>query len=154
MSAYQVVSGGSSWPEHLTFSPAVRSGNLLFISGTTASDDRGEIVGKGDIVAQTRYIYEKFGRRHEWRMAQQGLLLAGALRELPITPHVDVCLGRATPVFWSPNVGAALMGETVLAGSSSGEIVTASELWPTKTVQVKGHPIECAAILKRISDEP
>jgi len=42
-----------------TFSPAVRKGNLLFISGMTATDDKGNIVGKGDIVAQTRQIFEK-----------------------------------------------------------------------------------------------
>jgi enamine deaminase RidA (YjgF/YER057c/UK114 family) len=42
-----------------TFSPAVRKGNLLFISGMTATDEKGNIVGKGDIVAQTRHIFEK-----------------------------------------------------------------------------------------------
>jgi aminoacrylate peracid reductase len=38
----------------------VRAGNLLFISGTTASDGDGKIVAPGDIVGQTRYIFEKF----------------------------------------------------------------------------------------------
>ena len=42
-----------------TFSPAVRKGNLLFISGLTATDDKGNIIGKGDIVAQTRQIFAK-----------------------------------------------------------------------------------------------
>ena len=48
------------WPERYTFSPAVRSGNLLFISGTTATDEHQQIVGRGDIVAQTRQIFRKF----------------------------------------------------------------------------------------------
>ncbi len=48
------------WPERYTFSPAVRSGNLLFISGTTATDEHHQIVGRGDIVAQTRQIFRKF----------------------------------------------------------------------------------------------
>jgi enamine deaminase RidA (YjgF/YER057c/UK114 family) len=52
----------SQWPDALTFSPAVRAGNLLFISGTTAVGDNLTIVGKGDIVAQTRFIFEKFDR--------------------------------------------------------------------------------------------
>jgi enamine deaminase RidA (YjgF/YER057c/UK114 family) len=50
----------SRWPDKMTFSPAVRAGNLLFISGTTAVDENLDIVGKGDIVAQTRYIFTKF----------------------------------------------------------------------------------------------
>jgi enamine deaminase RidA (YjgF/YER057c/UK114 family) len=48
------------WRERYTFSPAVRAGNLLIISGTTATDDAGEIVGRGDIAAQTRHIFGKF----------------------------------------------------------------------------------------------
>ena len=55
----QMVSAGA-WPERYTFSPAVRTGNLLFISGTTATDESGAIVAPGDIVGQTRYIYRKF----------------------------------------------------------------------------------------------
>jgi len=62
MGVYEVVTGTKSWPERFTFSPAVRAGNLLFISGTTATDESGKIVAPGDIVAQTRYIYQKFGK--------------------------------------------------------------------------------------------
>lgn len=50
------------WSERLTFSPALRVGNLLFISGTTATDDARRIVGVGDIVEQTRQIFRKFAR--------------------------------------------------------------------------------------------
>jgi len=62
MAAYEMVTGGGSWPERYTFSPAVRAGHLLFISGTTAGDETGAVVGPGDIVAQTRYIYRKLAR--------------------------------------------------------------------------------------------
>lgn len=44
----------------MTFSPAVRAGRLLFISGTTAVNENREVVGKGDIVVQTRIIFQKF----------------------------------------------------------------------------------------------
>jgi enamine deaminase RidA (YjgF/YER057c/UK114 family) len=60
MSTYQPIIPNSSWPSRFTFSPAVRAGNLVFLSGTTATDDKGTIVGPGDIVAQTRRIFEKF----------------------------------------------------------------------------------------------
>lgn len=48
-----------SFRKRYTFSPAVRKGNMLFISGLTATDNRGNIVGPGDIVVQTRNIFEK-----------------------------------------------------------------------------------------------
>ena len=68
---FETVSAGR-WPDRLTFSPAVRAGNLLFISGTTATDERGNIVAPGDIVAQTRHIYGKFARLLEAAGASLG----------------------------------------------------------------------------------
>ena len=42
----------------LTYAPAVRVGNMLFISGLTGVDpDTGTLVSSDDIVAQTRQIY-------------------------------------------------------------------------------------------------
>jgi enamine deaminase RidA (YjgF/YER057c/UK114 family) len=60
MTVYQAIVPNASWPKSFTFSPAVRVGNLVFLSGTTATDETGRIVGKGDIVAQTRQIFSKF----------------------------------------------------------------------------------------------
>ena len=48
--------------EHLTFAPAVRRGNMLYISGTDATEidlETGKLVIKGDIVQQYRTIFLK-----------------------------------------------------------------------------------------------
>jgi len=48
--------------EHLTCAPAVRRGNMLYISGTDATEidlETGKLVIRGDIVQQYRTIYEK-----------------------------------------------------------------------------------------------
>jgi reactive intermediate/imine deaminase len=48
--------------ERYSFSTAVRRGPYLFISGVIARDPgTGEIAGKGDIVAQTDFIFRKIG---------------------------------------------------------------------------------------------
>ncbi len=60
MAEREMLTGGRPWSQRYTFSPAVRLGHLLFISGTTAGDEQGRIVAPGDIVGQTRYIFEKF----------------------------------------------------------------------------------------------
>lgn len=59
MPIFEPVYGSRAWPNHYTFSPATRVGNLIFVSGTTATDEHGDIVGAGNIAAQCRYIYEK-----------------------------------------------------------------------------------------------
>ena len=58
----EVITAGAPWPARYTFGPALRVDNLVFISGTTATDDAGAIVGQGDIVEQTRQIFRKFER--------------------------------------------------------------------------------------------
>jgi enamine deaminase RidA (YjgF/YER057c/UK114 family) len=50
------------WPHFAayTFAPAVRAtGEQLYLSGMTASADDGGILAPGDIVGQTRAIFEK-----------------------------------------------------------------------------------------------
>jgi reactive intermediate/imine deaminase len=41
------------------YSPAVKAGGLIYVSGTLAQDDAGAIVGKGDVAAQTRRVIER-----------------------------------------------------------------------------------------------
>ena len=57
----QMITAGP-WPERYTFSPALRVGNLLFLAGATAVDDKNQLVAPGDIVGQTRFIYQKFSK--------------------------------------------------------------------------------------------
>ena len=59
---YEAVIPPAGWSDKFTFSPGVRVGNLLYISGMTAADEKGTLVGPGDIVRQTEYIFEKMGR--------------------------------------------------------------------------------------------
>jgi len=42
------------------YTDAVRFGDLLFVSGLAALDGSGQLVGPGDVVAQTRQIFVNF----------------------------------------------------------------------------------------------
>jgi reactive intermediate/imine deaminase len=41
------------------YSPAIKAGGLIYLSGTLAQDDTGALVGDGDAAAQTRRIIER-----------------------------------------------------------------------------------------------
>ena len=56
------ISSGSPWEEAVGYSRAVRVGNLIEVAGTTAVDERGEVVGPNDPYLQAHYALEKIGR--------------------------------------------------------------------------------------------
>lgn len=53
------ISTGTPWESIVGYSRAVRIGDQVWVSGTTASDAEGNVIGVGDAAAQTEYIIRK-----------------------------------------------------------------------------------------------
>ncbi|MBN4072373.1 RidA family protein [bacterium AH-315-F03] len=55
------ISSGAPWESIVGYSRAVKVGNQIFVTGTIAIGENGEIVGVGDPAAQTRRALEIIG---------------------------------------------------------------------------------------------
>ncbi len=80
-----MIDSGTSWEALAGYSRAVRHGNQIYISGTTATNERGEVVGLGDPAAQAQYIIDKFART----LAQLGSRLEDVVRTRIYLRNVD-----------------------------------------------------------------
>ena len=55
----QKISTGTKWETQVGYSRAVRVGNVIEVSGTTALNGKNKVVGEGDAYEQTRFILRK-----------------------------------------------------------------------------------------------
>jgi enamine deaminase RidA (YjgF/YER057c/UK114 family) len=81
----QRVTSGTVWEETVGFSRAVRVGPFVYVSGTTATDDDGNIVGPGDPAAQTEAIIQKIERA----LVEAGAQLSDVVRTRIYVTNAD-----------------------------------------------------------------
>ena len=103
------ISSGTKWEDIVGYSRAVRIGNMIEVAGTTAVDEKGQVVGLGDPGEQTKFILSKI----EKALTSAGATLNDVVRtRMFVTNIADwETIGRAHGLYFKDIKPVATMVE-------------------------------------------
>ncbi len=104
----QLISSGSPWEDIVGYSRAVRIGNIVEVAGTTAMDG-DELIGNGDVYAQTIFILNKI----EGALKQAGSTISDVVRTRMFVTDISQweLIGKAHGEFFKDVKPASTMVE-------------------------------------------
>ena len=97
----ETYSTGSKWEPIIGYSRAIKAGQFVFVSGTTASGPDGKLVGIGDPGAQTTQIMKNI----ENALKQLGASMADVVRTTIYLTDISQweAVGKAHGAFFTEN---------------------------------------------------
>lgn len=99
------------------YTPAVKAGGFVYVSGTLAQDDAGALVGKGDVAAQTRRVLERMDE--VLRAAGSSLAQVASVTVYLTSPDHFQAMNEVYRTYWpkDPPARTTVISDFVLPGA-------------------------------------
>jgi len=101
---------GMSWEKEYGYSQAVKVDNTIYVSGQVSHDDKGNIVGRGDMETQMRQAYTNI----EKVLAQYGSTMENIVDEVLFVTDMDAAFAARVKCKQEVFFGNPVLGSTIV----------------------------------------
>jgi 2-iminobutanoate/2-iminopropanoate deaminase len=101
---------GMPWEKEYGYSQAVKVDNTIYVSGQVSHDDKGNIVGRGDMEVQMRQAYENI----EKVLAQYGATMDNIVDEILFVTDMDAAFAARVKCGQEVFSGKPVLASTIV----------------------------------------
>jgi 2-iminobutanoate/2-iminopropanoate deaminase len=101
---------GMPWEKEYGYAQAVKVGDTIYVSGQVSHDDKGDIVGRGDMEVQMRQAYANIQNV----LAQYGLTMENMVDETLFVTDMDAAFAAAVKCRQDVFSGTPVVASTIV----------------------------------------
>jgi 2-iminobutanoate/2-iminopropanoate deaminase len=106
----ETTSLGMPWEKEYGYAQAVKVGDTIYVSGQVSHDDRGDIVGLGDMEAQMRQAYSNIRKV----LAQYGATMDNIVDEILFVTDMNTAFAAAVKCREDIFFGTPIVASTIV----------------------------------------
>ncbi len=101
---------GMPWEKEYGYSQAVKVGDTIYLSGQVSHDDKGNVLGEGDMEVQMRAAYVNIGKVLE----QYGATIDNVVDEILFATDSDAAFAARVKMKQEVFSGSPVLGSTIV----------------------------------------
>jgi len=101
---------GMPWEKEYGYSQAVKVGDTIYVSGQVSHDDKGNILGEGDMEVQMRAAYANIGKV----LAQYGVTMDNIVDEILFVTDMDTAYAARVKMKQEVFSGSPVLASTIV----------------------------------------